>query len=241
MKKTDHLITSSFILGGAIVLAVVIGAYAFISARGFDNSLSVTGSATESVTADSGKWSFSLSRQATEGSLQTANVQLGRDLDAAKKFLAANSIADSAITITPVFTDQVYGYDDKGGPRQFNVHQTVTVALKDPRLVDALSKASSALVSQGIVIMADQPQYFISNLADLRVKLLGAAITDARARADEIAGSAGTKVGALKSASSGVVQVLPPNSVDVSDYGQYDTSTIEKNVMVTVRASFFVK
>jgi hypothetical protein len=35
-----------------------------------------------------------------------------------------------------------------------------------------------------------------------------------------------------------VVQVLPVNSVDVSDYGSYDTQNIEKEISVTVRAAF---
>jgi hypothetical protein len=39
----------------------------------------------------------------------------------------------------------------------------------------------------------------------------------------------------------GVVQVTQPNSVDISDYGNYDVSTIEKEVMITVRASFSLK
>ena len=56
-----------------------------------------------------------------------------------------------------------------------------------------------------------------------------------------IASSTGQTVGKLKSASSGVVQVMQPNSTDVSDYGSYDTSTIEKEVSVTARAVFFVR
>jgi hypothetical protein len=48
-------------------------------------------------------------------------------------------------------------------------------------------------------------------------------------------------VGRLKSASSGVVQVLAPNSIDVSDYGSYDLQTIDKEVMLTARAVFFVR
>jgi len=34
------------------------------------------------------------------------------------------------------------------------------------------------------------------------------------------------------------VQVMPVNSVDISDYGNYDTSTIDKDVMVTVKTIF---
>ena len=51
----------------------------------------------------------------------------------------------------------------------------------------------------------------------------------------------GKKIGVLKSASSGVVQVMAQNSVEVSDYGMYDTSKIEKEIMVTVKASFEIK
>jgi len=49
------------------------------------------------------------------------------------------------------------------------------------------------------------------------------------------------KVGNLRSASIGVTQVLAADSVDVSDYGTYDTSTEDKDVMVTVRAVFRIK
>lgn len=73
------------------------------------------------------------------------------------------------------------------------------------------------------------------------MSLLGAAVSDAKARAEQIAGATKQKVGKLKSAQSGVVQVLRSNSIDVADYGMYDTSTIEKEVMVTVRATFLVQ
>ena len=53
-----------------------------------------------------------------------------------------------------------------------------------------------------------------------------------------MAEATGKSVGSLKSAASGVVQVLPANSLEVSDYGTYDTSKVNKNVMVTVKASF---
>ena len=86
-----------------------------------------------------------------------------------------------------------------------------------------------------------QPEYYISKLPALRVSLLGRAIADARARASEIAKSGSTAVGALKSASSGVVQVMAPNSTNVEDYGSYDTSTIQKQVMVSARVTFYTK
>jgi hypothetical protein len=99
----------------------------------------------------------------------------------------------------------------------------------------------TALSQQGVQFSPEAPQYSISNLADLRVSLMGDAVVDAKARAAGIAKAMGQSVGKLKSASSGVVQVLQPNSNDISDYGQYDTSTIDKDVMITVRATFLLK
>ncbi|MBC7321113.1 SIMPL domain-containing protein [bacterium] len=66
-------------------------------------------------------------------------------------------------------------------------------------------------------------------------------MNDARARAERIAQSTGQKVGSLKSASMGVVQVLAPNSTEVSDYGTHNISTIDKEVVVTVRVVFVLK
>lgn len=242
MNNKNVFLVPSIILSASIIVAVLVGASAFIKARGFDNALSVTGSATERVIADTAKWTFSFSRQATESGIVGAYSRIANDLGAARKFLAANNIKEEDITVTPVFTDEVYKYgSDQGGPRQFNVRQSVTVTSNDPKAMDALSKASKALSDQGVLLMPETPQYFYSKLSESRVKLLGAALTDARARATEIARSAGTKVGPLKAASSGVVQVLSPNSIDISDYGQYDTSSLEKDIMVTVRATFFVK
>jgi uncharacterized protein len=37
------------------------------------------------------------------------------------------------------------------------------------------------------------------------------------------------------------VQVMAPDSTAVSDYGEYDTSTKEKDVMLSVKAVFVLK
>ena len=56
-----------------------------------------------------------------------------------------------------------------------------------------------------------------------------------------MAKSSNQSVGKLQSASSGVVQVLSKDAVDNGEYGQYDTSKIDKDITVTVRATFGVK
>jgi hypothetical protein len=72
----------------------------------------------------------------------------------------------------------------------------------------------------------------------MRVELLSEAIKDAKARAEAIAKESGRQVGELREATGGVVQVLSQGGVDISDSGSYDTESLNKEVMVTVRATF---
>jgi hypothetical protein len=139
-----------------------------------------------------------------------------------------------------VYVDQIYS-SDSNAPRSYTVHEDITMQSKEPEKVDALSKDVGKLLAKDVLVSAQAPQYYISNLPELRVSLIGKAVQDAKARATEIAKATGQKVGALESASGGVVQVMAPNSVDVSDYGSYDTSTMEKQVMVTTHATFYLK
>ena len=106
-----------------------------------------------------------------------------------------------------------------------------------PKITD-LAKNAQALTALGVIFASESLEYYYSKLPDLRVSLLSDAIKDAKARAQKIAESSGKKVGNIKSASVGVVQVMPVNSVEISDYGTYETGSIEKEVMVTVKALF---
>ena len=61
------------------------------------------------------------------------------------------------------------------------------------------------------------------------------------ARAKALAESANGKVGALLSGSQGIFQVLAPGGGNISDYGTYDKSTIDKEVKAVVTLEFSVK
>jgi hypothetical protein len=234
-------VVPSIIIGLAFVLAAVVGAVTFYKTRTLDDALSVTGSAKTHVTADSVKWTFNISRRVTETALQNGYSSLARDLTATKNFLTQNGIKEEQITITPIYMEEQYRDPNIQGPREITLRQIITIQSEDVQGITRLAKTTEGLARSGVFISTNPPEYFYSKLADLRVSLLSDAIKDAKARAEQIAQSSGQRVGSLKAASSGVVQVLAPNSVEVADYGSYDTSSIEKDVMVTVRATFFVK
>ena len=241
----NPIVVAAGVLGIGLLLATLMGAYTLLTIRGFDNAISVTGSTKTRVTADSVKWYSYITRTVYESNLQSGYAQIAKDSTAVMNFLKTQGVVEANITVSPVSADQVYNYNsNSSGPREYTLRQTFTVSSMDPadvQKITNLAKNTQAITNQGIFFSTNQPEYYYSKLADLRVSLLADAIKDAKARATELAESSGGRIGSLKAASTGVVQVLAPNSVEVSDYGQYDTSSIEKDVMVTVRATFVVR
>ena len=239
MNSNKGTVTAAATLGFAIIIAATIGAYVFYRVHTLDNTLTVTGSAMKDMKADAAKWTVTVNRVAYEGTIPAMQERVTADSKVVSDFLTAAGIAVDKVDISPVFVDQNYS-NDQNVPRTYNVREDITVQSNKPELIARLSKDISALSNKGILFSPGQPQYFVTTLPQVRVSLIGAAVSDARARAAEIASSTGQSVGALKSASSGVVQVMAPNSVDVTDYGSDDTSTIDKQVMVTARAVFYL-
>ena len=224
------------ILGGALIITSIVGSYAFYAARS-DSTLSTTGSAKERVKADTAKWTIRLERVVSDAAIGSTYSLVAADAQKVKKFLTDNDIAAGAIALSPISVDEYYsGIND--GIRRVALRQNVTVTSSDVDRINTMSQNTVVLAQRGVAFSPDMPEFYVSNLPELRVKLLGAAIQDAKKRADEIASAMGQSVGRMKSASSGVVQVLTPNSIEVADYGQYDTTSIEKDVMVTARGMF---
>ncbi|HUQ30174.1 MAG TPA: SIMPL domain-containing protein [Candidatus Paceibacterota bacterium] len=230
------------LLGAALIVVGIIAASTAVSIKNASNVLSVTGSATKTVTADRAIWTIASTRSSFESGLPQTTAQVVADSAKVMDFFKNAGIAAESITIGAVHTDQDYSYSsDVNAPKRYQVRQDVKVASNDPSLIQKLAQNITALTNQGLVLFIQDPQYYVSSLPELRVSLMSDAIADAKARAEQIVKTTGQGVGRLQSASSGVVQVLAGNSTEVSDYGAYDTSTIDKTVMVTVRATFFVK
>jgi hypothetical protein len=86
--------------------------------------------------------------------------------------------------------------------------------------------------------VSQPPQYLYTQLSQLRVEMVAEATKDAQARAEAIAKSTGNTVGSIRSAKTGVFQITSRNSTDVSDYGIYDTSSLEKDITAVVSVQF---
>lgn len=238
MSETNNLAKLGWILGVSLVVSAVIGAGVFYKVKGMDRSLTVTGSAKKTVTADIAKWTGSFTRTVAEADLKSGYSSMAIDLKAVKKFFTDRGIKETDLVISPVFLDQQYKDPNNAGPQLYNLRQTIELQLKDIKKITDLAKDTQALIDKGVIFSPSAPEYYYSNLPQTRIDLLTDAVNDARSRAEKIASAGGRKVGSLKEASVGVTQVTSVNSIDISDYGTYDTSKPDKDVMITVKTTF---
>ena len=233
MEQKHHpLIILGFILGGSFLVASLVGAFTVFRLRSLNDVVSVT--------ADQGKWVSQISRSVRQSGLKGGYDQIAKDLSVVKDFLKQNGVEESGISVAPVFMMEVYNQNVEA-EKQYILSQSIEVQSSDVLKIQGLSQKTGELIAKGLIYSTSSLEFYYSKLPEARVTLLSDAINDAKARAGELAKNSGKKVGSLKSATSGVVQVQSRNSTDVSDYGSYDTSKIEKQIMVTVKASFTLK
>jgi hypothetical protein len=242
MENTNkHLIVFGIILGLSLLVSTGLAAFTFYKLRSTDY-VSTTGSATKEYTSDTVKWTSTITRTVTIATVKDGYTKMASDLAAVKSFLSTNGIPDTSIDIAPIYMNEIYDNNSNQANKNYSLTQNITVNSSDVQKIADLSKNTNSLVvDQGILFSTVSLEYYYSKLPDVRIALLSDAIADAKARATKLAQAGGKNIGALQSATNGVVQVLAPNSSDTSDYGTYDTSSIEKNIMVTVKTTFELK
>lgn len=235
--KLNNLTLASLIIGVCLIVGTFIVAQSFVSVKKLNDTLSVSGSAKEKVVSDSAKWRAVFSRNTLLSDISNGYSLMKKDEALVSKFLRDSGLKAEEINISAVTMNQLYkNYQD--APIEYNLQQTVEINSPDVAKITNLTKNTQPIIDKGVIFSTQSVEYFTSQLPALRVSLLANAIKDAKDRAQKIAESSDKKVGAIQSATMGVVQVVPVNSVDISDYGNYDTSTIDKEVMVTVKTIF---
>ncbi len=234
------------IIGGCLVIVSIIVAYAIYQVRSLDNVISVSGYSQKIITSDVGKWNSYISRQADTSKLSDSYRLMKGDLEKVMAFLKANGVEEKDITVGVIDVQTNYNYGSNYGGKSgeitgYNLTQNIQVQLSDVEKITRIAQKSGELIDQGVTFASRPLEYYYSKLADIKLEMLSKATEDAQVRASKIAESSGSKVGKIKSASQGVFQITQVNSTDVSDYGSYDTSSIEKQITSVVRASFVMQ
>ena len=249
---TNNQAAFGFVLGISAIIASLIIGNAIRDMRTRD-TISVTGSAEKIVKSDAGKWTLYVTRQATTENYNRVAKQIHDDTEVVQKYMIKKGIDEKGITFSPLVSTEICQqqnqstYDGNGKQRcsgvyTYSLSQVITIETGDVDMLKTLSlTAALDLTDNGMQVVTQSVEFFYSKLADMRSDLISLAGKDARVRASALAKSGGNSLGSITDASQGVFQVTQVNSTEVSDYGTYDTSSIEKKITAVVRASFRVK
>ncbi len=231
----------------ALSVAIVLGSLLIGSGLGNRNSnrndtIAVTGSAKKLIQSDYVIWDASVSSQ--QPTAAAAAAQLSGWMSQVKSFLSAQGVLDSELNVQPVTAQSVEkGSDYNGNGKIIAYDLTANIEVRSSRVsaITAVAGDSSKLLAEGIPIESQPLQYVFTKLASVRLALIAAATKDALDRAKVLVDATGSHLGKLRSVSIGVFQVTSPNSTAVSGDGEYDTSTIPKQVTAVVNVTFALK
>ena len=235
-------------LGLTVVSAgLVVGAGALrdgLKARSRQDMVTVTGSARRTIVSDTVVWRASItSTQLTPGD---ASKELGAWVGRVQAFLRGAGAADSEIRLEPVSTETLPqlgpdGRTETGRVGGYKLTRSFEVRSSRVKEITDIVQKSNALLTEGIPLTAQPPQYLYAQLPQIRPDLLADASRDARTRGERLVSAAGGHLGRLQSVSAGVFQITAPGSTDTSGEGVYDTSTIDKDVTAVVNLTFAMR
>jgi len=231
------------IIIAAIIMSLAIGGGLMKVGSGFasrsSDGITVTGSAKTTATADNAVWVLNVSLSSP--TVATAVKKVDEDVAALSKYLTEGGIAAEGLTLGAVATfanEEYINGNATGRILSYRATREVTVRSQDVQLVSKLSQGIGSLLATGINANNYGPQYYISNLPELRPQLMAEAMKDAKVRAEALTKAVGGNIGSLVNVKAGPIQITTPDSTMTADYGAYDTSTIEKTVTATVSVTF---
>ncbi|GAB4161460.1 MAG: SIMPL domain-containing protein [Cyanobacteria bacterium J069] len=242
-ERYPQLFAGLVALSLALVGSTFIGAAALRDIKSTNDVLVVTGSAKRPIRSDYIIWRLSVSSQ--QPTAQAAYQDLKRQTERVQAYLRANQVPAESVTLSAIESYAIPEVSSNGRETgqtlAYRLTQRFEVRANEVDRYTDLSQKSTDLINEGINLVSESPQYLYTELSKLRIEMVSEATKDAKARAEAIAQSAGNQVGAVRSAETGVFQITSRNSTDVSDYGMYDTSSIEKDITAVVSVTFGIE
>ena len=241
MNMANIIIAIILVVG--LVLSAIIVTFGMVKIKSSKTNIIVTGSAKKQITSDLIVWTGNFSAQSPN--LQMAYQSLEQSKNKVKKYLEKKGLAEDELVFSAIDTMPTYVISEYGNSTNtidyYTLSQTVTISSTEIEKVTEISRSATELLSEGVEFQSYAPQYLYTKLADIKVEMLAEATKDARKRAQMIAENAGSKLGGLKYADMGVMQITPLYSDEISDYGINDTSSLEKEITAVVHCQFEIQ
>jgi uncharacterized protein len=226
--------------------------YHSIKVKPEQRTIRVTGSAKKRIVSDLIEWTATLEARAPD---RTAAYKLLRThTDRTIAFLKEQGIQPDEIQPqSSTFEEDIDVQQElkvlpgmkepitveKKTHKGFIVHQEIFVRSKDVQRIEKASREVTTLLEEGVSIQSSPPEYFYTRLGELKVEMLAAAGKDARARADNILKNAGgAGIARLLDADMGIININPANSTETSEEGNNDRTSLDKDIITIVHATF---
>jgi len=242
-NKNLLYIILALIIGVSLIISSFFISQGLINLKSNQNTITVTGSSKKQIKSDLVKWTGTFSAQSSD--LKEAYKTLKESYNKVKQYLLSKGLKESDLLFSSIYTTINYEILPNGNPssniESYKLEQSVMITSKDVDRISRIARESTELINQGIQFQSLSPEYYYTKIANLKIDMLGLATKDAKERAEQIAKSTGIKIGNLKSAKMGVFQITAPYSTDISDYGAYDTSSIEKEITAVINCTFEIK
>jgi hypothetical protein len=200
-----------------------------------DRYVTVKGSAEKIVDADLVVWP--LAHSVGGNDLADAQRRLEANTATIRGFFTGAGFKPEEIVVSPPRLEDrwAYAYGDNRPPERFRYSTTVT--LRTANVGNALSvlRRSGELVSRGVMLGAEGeaggPAFDYTRLNDIKPALIAEATANARKSAEQFAKDSGARIGGIRSANQGVV--------DISNRDQGSPQV--KKVRVVTTVEYFLK
>lgn len=241
---TDRpLVPPAFILAAGLLLSAAVLAFTWRGNHRLAQTLDVSGSARQDIAADFAILRFNLRGEGEAG--EAAYRDLRRQGPALEAFLRDHGFAPESVTVQPMTIEQIQEWTPQGQMTgrtlRYNYRQRYELRSGGVERVAALALDLAGLVEQGVRVEPESPEYHFTRLAEVKGTVQAAAARDAMERARSIAEASGGRLGAIRRARMGVLQITPKHSTMIADYGVNDLSSIEKEITATAHASFAIE
>ena len=226
--RNHSMLVAAMIVGVCLLAGLTLGGY-FIgkgAARFKSDTRTVTvkGLVEKEVKADRAIWMLRFRRASQD--LKDAHARIISDRDAAIAFLKDQGFKDEEISRQPTRTIDKLAleYAQSQGVEQFRYVVTGSLLVATSK-VDLVTKAvgtTEELLKSGVVLDGQQeggtanPRYVITAFNALRPQLLADATKNARMTAQQFASDSGARVGKIRSANQGTIQIFGSDGNDES-------------------------
>ena len=236
---------SGLTIGSTLVALGVASAGWFVGegvlkGRQAERVISVKGLSERAVKADLAFWPI---RYVVVGNeLGKVRAELQAATDGVARFLKAQGFAEADFRVEELQVQDLLAQAYRQGrpDNRFILTQTTLVRSGDVERVAKAVRLSGELINSGVVLTGEgtqgQPSYVFTKVADLKPDMLKEATQRAREAADEFARNAEVRVGRLRSASQGVIEILP--AVELENLRE--PQQIDKKVRVVATITYTI-